>query len=260
MPGSSLALTFGRSYIKVMESITSKCILFFFWSACYFFDVLVNGNNLIHIIMNWFQRNVYHLDLFVGGGSCLAPTLKWNISSTVSNCSILFTIAANLLCSLCALANDTGWPTAGKPITGLKPPERRDSGTDPQGKSSPSGSPVTPSSEKVSLMALVLGVFVFWTCFCFLIDGFYWLFTGARFQIGCVLSSHIQASTTALRLPPHFHELRQLPGTPQGCSSTSEAAPKPTSFCLATCPTLHRLVLPANTATNLSATEPHLPT
>ncbi|XP_011610376.1 protein phosphatase 1, regulatory subunit 13Bb isoform X4 [Takifugu rubripes] len=46
-------------------------------------------------------------------------------------------------------ANDTGWPAAGKPNTGLKPPERRGSGTDTQGKSPPSGSPVTPSSEKV---------------------------------------------------------------------------------------------------------------
>ncbi|XP_029705281.1 protein phosphatase 1, regulatory subunit 13Bb isoform X2 [Takifugu rubripes] len=46
-------------------------------------------------------------------------------------------------------SNDTGWPAAGKPNTGLKPPERRGSGTDTQGKSPPSGSPVTPSSEKV---------------------------------------------------------------------------------------------------------------
>ncbi|XP_045916432.1 protein phosphatase 1, regulatory subunit 13Bb isoform X3 [Micropterus dolomieu] len=46
-------------------------------------------------------------------------------------------------------ANDTGWPTVGKTNTSLKPPERRDSGTDTQGKSPPSGSPVTPSAEKV---------------------------------------------------------------------------------------------------------------
>uniref|UniRef100_A0A8D0ARY2 Protein phosphatase 1, regulatory subunit 13Bb n=1 Tax=Sander lucioperca TaxID=283035 RepID=A0A8D0ARY2_SANLU len=46
-------------------------------------------------------------------------------------------------------ANDTGWPTLGKTTTSLKPPERRDSGTDTQGKSPPSGSPVTPSAEKV---------------------------------------------------------------------------------------------------------------
>ncbi|XP_034755670.1 protein phosphatase 1, regulatory subunit 13Bb isoform X10 [Etheostoma cragini] len=46
-------------------------------------------------------------------------------------------------------ANDTGWPTLGKTTTSLKPPERRDSGTDTQGKSSPSGSPVASSAEKV---------------------------------------------------------------------------------------------------------------
>nr|XP_046229033.1 protein phosphatase 1, regulatory subunit 13Bb isoform X4 [Scatophagus argus] len=46
-------------------------------------------------------------------------------------------------------ANDTGWPTVGKTSTSLKPPERRDSGTDIQGKSPPSGSPITPSAEKV---------------------------------------------------------------------------------------------------------------
>ncbi|XP_067428240.1 protein phosphatase 1, regulatory subunit 13Bb isoform X2 [Thunnus thynnus] len=43
--------------------------------------------------------------------------------------------------------NDTGWPTVGKTSTSLKPPERRDSGTDTQGKSPPS--PVAPSAEKV---------------------------------------------------------------------------------------------------------------
>ncbi|XP_068580598.1 protein phosphatase 1, regulatory subunit 13Bb isoform X4 [Cebidichthys violaceus] len=46
-------------------------------------------------------------------------------------------------------ANDTGWPTLGKTNTSLKPPERRDSGADAQGKSPPSGSPVAPSAEKV---------------------------------------------------------------------------------------------------------------
>ncbi|XP_054474389.1 protein phosphatase 1, regulatory subunit 13Bb isoform X2 [Anoplopoma fimbria] len=46
-------------------------------------------------------------------------------------------------------ANDTGWPTLGKTNTSLKPPERRDSGSDTQGKSPPSGSPITPSAEKV---------------------------------------------------------------------------------------------------------------
>uniref|UniRef100_A0A3P9CIS3 Protein phosphatase 1, regulatory subunit 13Bb n=1 Tax=Maylandia zebra TaxID=106582 RepID=A0A3P9CIS3_9CICH len=42
-------------------------------------------------------------------------------------------------------ANETGWPTLGKPSATLKPPERRDSGTDTQGKSAPSGSPGAPS-------------------------------------------------------------------------------------------------------------------
>ncbi|XP_062292691.1 protein phosphatase 1, regulatory subunit 13Bb isoform X1 [Scomber scombrus] len=46
-------------------------------------------------------------------------------------------------------ANDTGWPTVGKTSTSLKPPERRDSGTDTQGKSPPTGSPVAPNAEKV---------------------------------------------------------------------------------------------------------------
>ncbi|XP_014193692.1 protein phosphatase 1, regulatory subunit 13Bb isoform X3 [Haplochromis burtoni] len=45
--------------------------------------------------------------------------------------------------------NETGWPTLGKPSATLKPPERRDSGTDTQGKSAPSGSPGAPSAEKV---------------------------------------------------------------------------------------------------------------
>uniref|UniRef100_A0A8C4F1D8 SH3 domain-containing protein n=1 Tax=Dicentrarchus labrax TaxID=13489 RepID=A0A8C4F1D8_DICLA len=44
-------------------------------------------------------------------------------------------------------ANDTGWPTVGKTNTTLKPPERRDSGTDNQGKSPPSGSPGAPKSK-----------------------------------------------------------------------------------------------------------------
>lgn len=44
---------------------------------------------------------------------------------------------------------DTGWPPVGKTSTTLKPPERRDSGTDTQGKSPPSGSPVAPTAEKV---------------------------------------------------------------------------------------------------------------
>uniref|UniRef100_A0A1A8F1Y6 Protein phosphatase 1, regulatory (Inhibitor) subunit 13Bb n=2 Tax=Nothobranchius korthausae TaxID=1143690 RepID=A0A1A8F1Y6_9TELE len=45
--------------------------------------------------------------------------------------------------------NDAGWPSGGKTSTTLKPPERRDSGTDSQGKSPPSGTPVTPNAEKV---------------------------------------------------------------------------------------------------------------
>ncbi|XP_033846862.1 protein phosphatase 1, regulatory subunit 13Bb isoform X1 [Periophthalmus magnuspinnatus] len=44
--------------------------------------------------------------------------------------------------------NDAGWPTIGKSST-LKPPERRDSGSDTQGKSPPSGSPVAPGADKV---------------------------------------------------------------------------------------------------------------
>ncbi|XP_032399339.1 protein phosphatase 1, regulatory subunit 13Bb isoform X10 [Etheostoma spectabile] len=42
-----------------------------------------------------------------------------------------------------------GRTKSGKTTTSLKPPERRDSGTDTQGKSSPSGSPVASSAEKV---------------------------------------------------------------------------------------------------------------
>ncbi|XP_041814362.1 protein phosphatase 1, regulatory subunit 13Bb isoform X4 [Chelmon rostratus] len=42
-----------------------------------------------------------------------------------------------------------GRAKSGKTSTSLKPPERRDSGTDTQGKSPPSGSPVAPSAEKV---------------------------------------------------------------------------------------------------------------
>ncbi|XP_037541776.1 protein phosphatase 1, regulatory subunit 13Bb isoform X1 [Nematolebias whitei] len=45
-------------------------------------------------------------------------------------------------------SNDSGWPAVGKSSTTLKPPERRDSVTDSQGKSPPSGSPVTPNIEK----------------------------------------------------------------------------------------------------------------
>ncbi|XP_034017664.1 protein phosphatase 1, regulatory subunit 13Bb isoform X2 [Thalassophryne amazonica] len=45
-------------------------------------------------------------------------------------------------------SSDTGWPTVGKNSTSLKPPERRDSGTDSQGKNPPSGSPITQSADK----------------------------------------------------------------------------------------------------------------
>ncbi|KAJ0026878.1 hypothetical protein NQD34_017878 [Periophthalmus magnuspinnatus] len=48
--------------------------------------------------------------------------------------------------------NDAGWPTIGKSST-LKPPERRDSGSDTQGKSPPSGSPVAPGADKVSTVS-----------------------------------------------------------------------------------------------------------
>uniref|UniRef100_A0A673C226 SH3 domain-containing protein n=1 Tax=Sphaeramia orbicularis TaxID=375764 RepID=A0A673C226_9TELE len=51
-------------------------------------------------------------------------------------------------------ANDTGWPPVGKTSTTLKPPERRDSGTDTQGKSPPSGSPVLDSKIAVSSPAI----------------------------------------------------------------------------------------------------------
>ncbi|XP_062267294.1 protein phosphatase 1, regulatory subunit 13Bb isoform X1 [Platichthys flesus] len=46
-------------------------------------------------------------------------------------------------------ANDPGWPTLGKTNATLKPPERRNSGSDTHGKSPPSGSPVAPGAEKV---------------------------------------------------------------------------------------------------------------
>ncbi|XP_029902638.1 protein phosphatase 1, regulatory subunit 13Bb isoform X2 [Myripristis murdjan] len=45
--------------------------------------------------------------------------------------------------------NETGWPAVSKNNTSLKPPDRRDPGTDAQGKSPPSGSPVAPSVDKV---------------------------------------------------------------------------------------------------------------
>lgn len=66
---------------------------------------------------------------------------------------LLFLFATYLLCPVCTLANDTGWPTVGKTNTCLKPPERRDSGTDTQGKSPPSGSPIAPNPEKVSFLS-----------------------------------------------------------------------------------------------------------
>uniref|UniRef100_A0A3Q2TWU7 Protein phosphatase 1, regulatory subunit 13Bb n=1 Tax=Fundulus heteroclitus TaxID=8078 RepID=A0A3Q2TWU7_FUNHE len=51
-------------------------------------------------------------------------------------------------------ANDPGWPTIGKTSTTLKPPERRDSGTDSQGKSPTSGSPVLDPKLAVSSPAI----------------------------------------------------------------------------------------------------------
>lgn len=104
----------------------------------------------VNIFLNCFKTNWYHLDLVV-----VAIPFHYIKMEYVLNRLALFSIAMDLLCCLCALANDTGWPAVGKTNTGLKPPERRDSGTDTQGKSSPSGSPVTPSSEKVSFMAHV---------------------------------------------------------------------------------------------------------
>uniref|UniRef100_A0A7N6F7K6 SH3 domain-containing protein n=1 Tax=Anabas testudineus TaxID=64144 RepID=A0A7N6F7K6_ANATE len=47
-------------------------------------------------------------------------------------------------------ANETGWPTLGKTSTTLKPPERRDSGTDTQGKSPPSDPKMAMSSPAIS--------------------------------------------------------------------------------------------------------------
>uniref|UniRef100_A0A3P9Q6L2 Protein phosphatase 1, regulatory subunit 13Bb n=1 Tax=Poecilia reticulata TaxID=8081 RepID=A0A3P9Q6L2_POERE len=51
-------------------------------------------------------------------------------------------------------ANDTGWPTIGKSGTTLKPPERRDSGADSQGKSPTSGSPVLDPKLAVTSPAI----------------------------------------------------------------------------------------------------------
>lgn len=70
--------------------------------------------------------------------------------------------ATHLLCPVSAPANDTGRPSVGKTGTTLKPPERRDSGTDTQGKSPPSGSPIASNSEKVNPL--------------FLLNSFQWVF------------------------------------------------------------------------------------
>lgn len=67
----------------------------------------------------------------------------------------LLSFATPSLCPVCATANDTGWPTVGKTGTSLKPPERRDSGSDTQGKSPPSGSPVAQGGEKVSSLQML---------------------------------------------------------------------------------------------------------
>lgn len=71
------------------------------------------------------------------------------MTSDIHFAFLFSTFATHLLCPICAAANDTGWPTVGKTSATLKPPERRDSGSDIQGKSPPSGSPIAPSAEKV---------------------------------------------------------------------------------------------------------------
>ena len=81
-------------------------------------------------------------------GLVLVDMLK-QASHAASIIRLFLSSASRSLCPVCASANDTGWPTLGKTSTSLKPPERRDSGTDTQGKSPPSGSPVAPSAEKV---------------------------------------------------------------------------------------------------------------
>lgn len=68
-----------------------------------------------------------------------------------------------IYCVLLFPANDSGWPAVGKSSTTLKPPERRDSGTDGQGKSPPSGSPVTPNTEKVQFLNFSSSVLMLWS-------------------------------------------------------------------------------------------------
>uniref|UniRef100_A0AAQ4Q3H1 SH3 domain-containing protein n=1 Tax=Gasterosteus aculeatus aculeatus TaxID=481459 RepID=A0AAQ4Q3H1_GASAC len=46
--------------------------------------------------------------------------------------------------------NDSGWPTLGKTNASLKPPERRDSGADTQGKSPPSGTSASSQDGKMA--------------------------------------------------------------------------------------------------------------
>lgn len=116
----------------------------------------------VSIFLNCFKTNEYHLDLVV-----LVMRCHYIGMENVLNHLALFSIAVNLPCCFCAVANDSAWPAV-KTSTGLKPPERRDSGADTQGKSSPSGSPVTPSSEKVSLMPHVSGM-----CIIYLQDRFF---------------------------------------------------------------------------------------
>lgn len=56
------------------------------------------------------------------------------------------------LCPVCSSASDSGgggsWPLLAKSGATLKPPERRDSGSD-QAKTPPPGSPCTPGADKV---------------------------------------------------------------------------------------------------------------
>ncbi|KAI4802328.1 hypothetical protein KUCAC02_020176, partial [Chaenocephalus aceratus] len=126
-------------------------------------------------------------------------------------------------------ASEAGWPTLGKANSTLKPPERRNSGTDTQGKSPPSGSPVTPSADKVLDSKMV------------------------------VLPRHIKATAASLWLPPHLSKLGHHLGSTQGSSSSSSPPPKPPSSGVAPHPRHHWLVLAADPAADLGAAESHLP-
>ncbi|KAF3849846.1 hypothetical protein F7725_019565 [Dissostichus mawsoni] len=127
--------------------------------------------------------------------------------------------------------SEAGWPTLGKSNSTLKPPERRNSGTDTQGKSPPSGPRHSECRQ------------------------------GARLQNGCVLPRHIKATAASLWLPPHLSKLGHHLGSTQGSSSSSSPPPKPPSSSsgLAPHPRHHRLVLAADPAADLGAAESHLP-